>query len=240
MHRKESSLYQKIKNSLMKEIAGMKDGDNRLEPEEQLAKRFLTSRTTIREALSDLIQEGYITSWQGRGNFGHPHAAELGMRFDITADFYHLLSGTYDEVDITQSRIAIADPSADAIERLPSWDGEDVFLFDWIYGSRGEALIICKVQVLKSQMKYLLSKRTDEMCLSDYLRRYHDEDIVYTTTWFKAVQHLTAEKQFSLVPGTPMIMWEEIFYDLNDRQICYNQVFFKPGRTNLSMLLRTL
>lgn len=240
MHRKEGSLYRRIRQSLLNEIAAMKDSDNRLEPEEKLARRFGTSRATIREALSELIRQGYITSWQGRGNFGHPHATELQMRFDITADFYHLLRGTYDEVEISQSKIRIGLPSAELVERFPNWSGEEVFLFDWIYSSREGPLIIGKVQVLKSQMKYIISHRKDEMCLSDYLRRFHNGDIIYTTTWFKAVQNREIEEYFGLAGNTPLLMWDEFFYDLYDRQICYNQVYFNPEKTSLSMLLRTM
>ncbi len=240
MHRQEAALYKKIKASLLKEIADMKDGDNRLEPEEKLAQRFGTSRATIREALSELIQQGYITSWQGRGNFGHPHATELQMRFDITSGFYQLLQGSCEEVEITQSKIRIAPPTEDLVERLPKWAGEDCFHFDWIYGCGGEPFIVGKVQVLKSQMKYLLTHREDETCLSDYLQKFHNGDVIYTTTWVKAVHSAEMEEKFSLPRQTPILMWDEFFYDLYDRQICYNQVYFHPDRTKLSMLLRTI
>jgi len=240
MHRHEDALYQKIKIWLKDEIASMKGGENRLDPEEKLAARFGTSRATIREALSELAQKGYLTSWQGRGNFGHPHATALRMRFDITSDFYNLLGGAEKDVHIDQSRISLGTPSDRLIESLPIWKGEDVFHFDWIYGAGGEPLIICKVQVLSSQMKYVLEHRKNEMCLSEYLKQYHRGDIIYTTTWFHAVQDPGISVQFGVEPETPMIMWEEFFYDLLDQQVCYNQVYFHPRETKLSMLLRTI
>ncbi|MGC9313518.1 MAG: hypothetical protein ACP5IA_12590, partial [Sediminispirochaetaceae bacterium] len=78
------------------------------------------------------------------------------------------------------------------------------------------------------------------MCLSDYLRKFHNGDIIYTTTWVKAVHSAEMEEKFALPRQTPILMWDEFFYDLYDRQICYNQVYFHPEKTKLSMLLRTI
>lgn len=218
----------------------MREGENRLEPEEQLARRYNTSRATIREALSELIQAGYITSWQGRGNFGHPHALQLKMRFDITANFFHLLSNAGYSVDITQSKIRLDSPSEELVRLYPAWMDEDVFSFDWNYCAKEQPLIVCQVQVLKKSMRYVLSRRKDEIKLTEYLRRFYQGDITYTSTWFKAVHNPKVAAAFHLESTTPLLMWEEFFYDLHDRQICYNRVFFHPEKTNPSMLLRTI
>ena len=235
----ETPLYQRVRSALIQEIKSMHPGDNRLEPEEQLAKRYGTSRATVREALSDLIQSGYITPWQGRGNFGHPHALNLNMRFDITTDFVHLLQDTYRDIDVQQSRIDLVMPSKDLLEHMPQFKHTEVFSFDWIYSAEGEPVIICRVQVIKAMMRLMLSKRQGEMRLTDYLRRFYEGDITYANAWFKAGLNKQVAAQFGADEMTPMQMWEEIFYDLYDRQICFNQVYFHPQKTNLSMLLRT-
>src|SRR6056297_3544737 len=235
----EKPLYQRVRSALMEEIRTMRPGNNRLEPEEQLAKRYGTSRATVREALADLIQDAYITPWQGRGNFAHPHALNLDMRFDITYDFVHILQDSYLDIDVNQSAINLSLPSTDLLEHMPQFKHTEVFVFDWTYVADGESVIICRVQVIKSAMRLMLSKRKDEMRLTDYLRRFYDGDITYATAWFKAGTNRRVAEIFEVGEETPMQMWEEIFYDLYDRQICFNQVFFHPKKTNLSMLLRT-
>lgn len=237
--KEEKPLYQRVRSALMEEIRTMRPGNNRLEPEEHLAQRYGTSRATVREALADLIQQGYITPWQGRGNFGHPHALNLNMRFDITYDFYHMLQGRYKNIDIEQSGISLSVPNEDLLEHMPQFKHTQVFSFEWVYTADGEQVILCRVQVIKAAMRLMLSKRKDEMRLTDYLRRFYDGDITYATAWFKAGTDRDAARTFEVGEETPMQMWEEIFYDLYDRQICFNQVFFHPKKTNLSMLLRT-
>jgi GntR family transcriptional regulator len=237
--KEEMPLYQKVRSALMEEIRSMRPGNNRLEPEEQLARRYGTSRATVREALADLIKDGYITPWQGRGNFGHPHALNLNMRFDITYDFVHMLQDSYLEIDVEQSGISLAVPNEDLLVHMPQFRHTQVFAFDWVYTADGEPVIVCRVQVIKAAMRLMLSKRKDEMRLTDYLRRFYDGDITYATAWFKAGLNSEVAGIFEAPAGTPMQMWEEIFYDLYDRQICFNQVYFHPYKTDLSMLLRT-
>ncbi len=237
--KEEKPLYQRVCSALIEEIRTMHPGDNRLEPEEQLAKRYGTSRATVREALADLIQQGYITPWQGRGNFGHPHALNLNMRFDITYDFYHMLQDSYNEIGVQQSAINLSYPNDDLLEHMPQFKHTQVFTFDWLYTGDEEPLIVCRVQVIKAAMRLMLSKRRNEIRLTDYLRRFYDGDITYATAWFKAGLNKEVAGIFGAAEGTPMQMWEEIFYDLYDRQICFNQVYFHPHKTNLSMLLRT-
>ena len=240
MNKKDQKpLYQRVRSALMEGISTMRPGNNRLEPEEQLAQRYGTSRATVREALADLIQDGYITPWQGRGNFGHPHALNLNMRFDITYDFVHILQDSYLDIDVDQSAINLSLPSDDLLEHMPQFKHTEVFVFDWVYVADGEPVIICRVQVIKAAMRLMLSKRKDEMRLTDYLRRFYDGDITYATAWFKAGINSQVARTFGAAEGTPMQMWEEIFYDLYDRQICFNQVYFHPDKTKLSMLLRT-
>ncbi len=237
--KEEKPLYQRVRSALVEEISTMRPGNNRLEPEEQLAKRYGTSRATVREALADLIKDGYITPWQGRGNFGHPHALKLNMRFDINSDFVHILQDTYREIDVEQSGISLRQPNDDLLEHMPQFKHTQVFAFDWVYTADGEPVIVCRVQVIKAAMRLMLSKRKDEMRLTDYLRRFYDGDITYATAWFKAGLNNEVAGIFGAPEAAPMQMWEEIFYDLYDRQICFNQVYFHPLKTNLSMLLRT-
>ncbi len=63
-------LYHQVKTSILKEIeAGQWRPDSRLPSEDELAERFQVSKITVRQALRDLAQLGYIRREQGRGTF---------------------------------------------------------------------------------------------------------------------------------------------------------------------------
>jgi DNA-binding GntR family transcriptional regulator len=238
---RERPLHRKAREYLLKRIAAMRPGENRLEPEEQLARTLGVSRATVREALADLVREGLITPWQGRGNFGHPHVLGLEMRFDVSTDFVHLLSGRRggQEADVRQSSIELAHPSERMQRRLPNVRGLEVFAFDWDYTCGGEVCITCRVQVLREALELIPSARRGEMRLTDYLSRFCAGDIIYTTTWMGAAVDARSASLFGLEENTPLLFWEEVFYDLYDRRICFNEIFFHPRRCDLSMLLST-
>lgn len=237
----ERPLYLQVREYLLARIAAMQPGENRLEPEEQLARRLGTSRSTVREALADLAKEGLITPWQGRGNFGHPSALGLEMRIDRSTDFLNLLAGR-DEgrpVEVWQSRIRLEEPSARMRRRLPDDTRADVFVFQWNYLCDGEVWIACRVQVLRDALRLIPSARREEMRLTDYLARFCESDVIYTTTWLQAGRDAQSAALFGLPPETPLLIWEELFYDLYDRRIGFNEIFFHPERCDLSMLLPT-
>lgn len=233
-------LYLQIKGELLEEIRRMEPGKNRLEPEEMLAERFGTSRATIREAMNALIREGSITRWQGRGNFGHPGVSSLNMRIDIDSDFRRIISGNGGVVEVRQSEMVRKEPSSQMLLRMPEAEGEQVVAFDWIYRDGKDPLINCRVEVLRHLMKELPpGQRLEEPAprLSDFLKRYCDVDIVYTTTWLRSGSDKELAGRFGVDPSSSMLIWDEIFYDLYDRKICFNTIHFHPRRIDLSMLI---
>lgn len=73
-------LYRQIKEILRKEISGSEADAGKPMTEAQLLDRFKVSRAPIRQALSELVDEGYVYRKQGKGTFPVP-----GRRIDRPA-----------------------------------------------------------------------------------------------------------------------------------------------------------
>ena len=71
----ELPLYAQVQEKLRGHIARMKVGD-RLSSERQLSEYFKVDRITIRRAMMDLANEGYVIRHQGRGTFIRQLAAQ--------------------------------------------------------------------------------------------------------------------------------------------------------------------
>ncbi|MFA5204945.1 MAG: GntR family transcriptional regulator, partial [Lentisphaeria bacterium] len=71
----EQPLYAQVQEKLRGHIARMKVGD-RLSSERQLSEYFKVDRITIRRAMMDLENEGYVVRHQGRGTFIRQLAAQ--------------------------------------------------------------------------------------------------------------------------------------------------------------------
>ena len=63
--------YYRLKHILREKIAGLQAGDP-IPSEAELCQEFEVSRTTVRKALGDLIQEGLVYTVQGKGTFVAP------------------------------------------------------------------------------------------------------------------------------------------------------------------------
>ncbi|MCY0888861.1 MAG: GntR family transcriptional regulator [Alicyclobacillaceae bacterium] len=63
-------MYQKMKRQLMEDIeAGRWPSGQMLPSEAELSELFHVSRTTVRQAIGDLVSMGYVTRQQGKGTF---------------------------------------------------------------------------------------------------------------------------------------------------------------------------
>jgi GntR family transcriptional regulator len=77
-------LYEQVRLRLMEKIAsGAWDDGSPLPSEQKLVELFGVSRMTIRQAVSEIVRNGYLVRERGRGTFVHKQ------------DTYHLLGGAH-------------------------------------------------------------------------------------------------------------------------------------------------
>jgi GntR family transcriptional regulator len=140
---KNVALYQQIKDVLIKRIQNKTWPPNSLIPTEQeLMKEFNVSRTTIRQAISILVQDGLLEKRQGKGTIVKPHplVGSLGrlkgfaeevmekgltphsklLRMEFTDSLHYeksILNVGEDEKILLVERVRFADDTPIALER---------------------------------------------------------------------------------------------------------------------------
>ena len=154
---KDSALYLQIKDILIERIRSGVWKEHMLIPtEKELIDEFNVSRTTIREAISILVQSGLLEKKQGKGTIVKPQklAGNLGrlkgfaeevlemgqvissklLRADFRSDLYHEQSmlNVGDEEILLIERIRFADSAPVALERTcwPKEIGEILMKYD--------------------------------------------------------------------------------------------------------------
>ncbi len=81
-------LYQQIKNKLLQDIeSGVLEPHTQLPSERKLVEQFDVSRITVRQALSELVQQGYLYTKPSKGFFvaEQPQPYELNVLLSFTA-----------------------------------------------------------------------------------------------------------------------------------------------------------
>jgi GntR family transcriptional regulator len=119
-------LYHQLKTALLRDIeAGRWRAGDRLPTEDALIERFHVSKITVRQALRDLAQLGYIRREQGRGTFVQGPPLEEGPR-----ELKSFTSEMQRHGFLAMSRVleqGVIEASADISERLALTEGDSVF-----------------------------------------------------------------------------------------------------------------
>ena len=107
-------LYHQLKNYLENLIAtGDLNPGDRIPSESELGEKFQVSRTTVRQALGDLVNQGVLTRIQGKGTFIAQKRIQqqLGHLTSFTQDMQSRLSKPRSEVlrfEVVSSNIMVA------------------------------------------------------------------------------------------------------------------------------------
>jgi GntR family transcriptional regulator len=81
--------YYRLKRSLIDDLIGALPAGAAIPPERILASRFETSRTTVRQALQELVAEGRLTRLHGSGTFvARPKVAQPLQLTSYTEDMH--------------------------------------------------------------------------------------------------------------------------------------------------------
>jgi GntR family transcriptional regulator len=76
-----------------------------------------------------------------------------------------------------------------------------------------------------------------EMTSYAFVWKYCREDLVQSILEFLPTTAGKREAElFAIKEGSPMISWRELFYNIKDVPISYNQIFFNPDIMKLKML----
>ena len=78
--------YYQVKNEILALIADLAPG-SAVATERELAERFATSRTTVRQAIAELVVDGRLERTQGRGTFvAHPKLMQVRQLTSFSGD----------------------------------------------------------------------------------------------------------------------------------------------------------
>lgn len=233
-----SPLYQQVKAFLVETAKKKVAKKNKLQSEEKLAESLGVSRATIREALYKLEKEGILTKRHGKGNYIHPSAFETKMRIDVYHDFIELIKDGGYEPKLTQSDFIYRLSDELFVKRMETQCNELVLAFDWLYYANNVPAILVKIQIPKRHLTVEPSSEYVERTLASFLMKYCDKDPAHTITRLKGTHNSEAAEHFKLPYLTPLLAWDEIFFDINDEKLCFNEIFFNPTYMDLAVLVK--
>jgi len=214
---------------------------NRLPRETELAEMLSISRTQLRDVLSELEREGYITRRHGVGTLINRHVLQVKNRMDIETEFRDIIRNCGYKPDVTSVEVWEAEADARIAEKLKVPEGTHVLCKRSVCAADGKPAI-CWVDVLdKRLVKENYTIEDFKMIIFEFLQRFCETSVYMDLTQLHAVAADETTAAALCVPvGTPLLNMEEVDFDIDGNTIFYSSQYFVDGLIQQTVLRKKL
>ncbi len=146
------SLYHQIKTEIQDEIDALPNGARFL-TEAQLSKRFGVSRGTVRQAVTDLVADGYLYRIQGSGTY--KGAAKVNSSYFIGKTFTEQIEASGQEPGIANVTLDLVPADKNVAALLNIEEGRLVFRLGRIRTVDGRKVAYCCAYIRAEAMPSL-------------------------------------------------------------------------------------
>ena len=213
-------LYATVRQRLLDDIAqGVYQAGQQIPTENELCTQYNVSRITIRKAISDLVADGVLIRWQGKGTFVQSQKVENALlTVSGFTDFGVSQGKATKEKVIEQERIS----AAPFCEKLNIPGNSEVFH-------------LCRVMYLDKEPLFIDSSWIP-------LSRYPDFDEPFDTRVVsdkKTIDIFAATrpqaKWLKCELGEPLFRISKIAFDQNDKPVHVSELFCRANRITLTI-----
>lgn len=217
-----------IRELLLEEMKhGIYADSERLPRETVLAEKLKISRTQLREALTDLEREGFITRRHGVGTVINRHVVRVKNRMDIETEFLDIIRCHGYEPSL--GFVRATEETADKIqaEKLHISVGEKIICIRLLCLADGRPAIYTEDVLKKSLLKKDCQLEGLWMNIFQFMKEYCDVEPYMDLTELQAV---AADERISdilnVACGMPLLHMEEIDYDIEGQPVFYSRQYF--------------
>ena len=184
--------------------------DQPLPSEADLCARFAVSRTVVRDALRELVQQGLIYKVKGKGAFVAPAKAELRFVGSVTGSAEDLrASGRRVTTEILLQERGAADSREAALLQTPQ--GQPVVRLRRLRRVDGQALLLMNTTLPAALVPGLEAVVLENQSLYDVLRRRYGLVPAGADRWIEAVMPGKENARLLEVsPVTPVLAIESV------------------------------
>lgn len=230
-----------IRNRLIEEMrSGRYSGLAKLPPEDVLAEEMQISRTQLRDSLSQLESEGYVSRRRGLGTLINRHVLALGIRADIETEFRKIIAamGMAPGIDFTNIREAFSDEAISG--RLDIRPGSPVYRIERMVTADGRRVIFCEDYLPHQHIKRFDYTEADlAQPIFDFLEQFCDEQVYMDITRMKPVVADEALARLLCVKeGSPLMHLEEVAYSFEGLPLIFSSEYYTADMAEHTLLRR--
>jgi GntR family transcriptional regulator len=230
-------LYHQLKTVLLEKLRGGEWKPNdQLPTEDELGSQFGVSKATVRQALRDLAQSGYVRREQGRGTFVSEQKVQFGPRQlnSFTEEMRQV--GLQSESKVLERSVVAAD--AELAAKLQIAEGAEVFKLKRLRLAGGETMGVQTVYVPYAMVPGLRDIDFGSASLYDTLEQLFGLPLDYAAQTHFAIAVSAEDAELLDVPeGSPALGGERITYLRGGRPMEVTRSVMKGDRYQIHLKL---
>lgn len=235
----------KTRNICTQLLNEMKDGlfaeCSRLPRETELSEKLGISRTQLRDVLSELEREGFITRRHGVGTLINRHVLQVKNRMDIETEFSDIIKQSGYQPETVGIRTWEKKAGEYIAEKLKISDDTDVVWVSRICKADGKPAIYCEDVFEKQRIKGAYTDEDLFLPLFQFLKKFCDVNAYMDLTELHAVAAKGVVAEALEIPiGTPLLNMEEVDFDIEGKPVLYSSHYFVEGLFQQTVLRKKL
>ncbi|WP_053958218.1 GntR family transcriptional regulator [Sulfobacillus thermosulfidooxidans] len=229
--------YYQIKEDIIQHIAqGHWSAGDQLPSEPELAHQYQVSRATIRQALAELAQEGYLIREKGRGTFvSHPIIVDNAQVFTTFEDA--ALSQIVNQTHLVQMDVLV--PPAKVAHELDLSPADRVYEITTVRGTQDEKLAVRTSLIPEKFAPDLMRQLTRSHYNADVyhiLQEQYGLVLTGAEQIFQSIAATTKEaKLLGIRRGVPLMLWQGLIYATGPTKLARVRTIFRGDRFSFTI-----
>lgn len=212
-------LYLQLKESIRSEIVNkkLKSGE-KIPTEVELSEKYDISRVTVRKAITELVEEGYLIKKQGKGTFVSKPKIERKIVHFISFSAACEANGLKASSKVIKREILQPEPD---VMQLLQLDPDDLVIYIQRVRLAGENPLMLENNYFPyNKYKFLLNENLEGSLYQTLKEKHHIHPSNPGETTLEIVRALEEEAQLLEVPsGEPLFLMKTVIFDQNHEPI---------------------
>jgi GntR family transcriptional regulator len=233
------SLTDQVKAHLKERIVSGAFKEGRIPSETELATELGVSRTTIRDALSRLENEGSIYRKQGAGTFVNEPGLQIKSRLEEIWSYEEVLKDHGYTPSIRVVEVSVRPASPNLASDLAIEPDEDLLVIEKVFLENDLPVVLTYNRIPTRLISKPITAQKGQLPLPDLLDDHCDRQLSYYLSEIIPVALPTHEAdELGIARRTPALSFEEIGYDQDNAPVAQSTSFFRDDLLRFRLIRR--